>query len=178
MINKLINVIRHEPVFSNVAEGTHAGQVTRMLESDITTRHLLGKIGSASTQVDLADAGDAPLGVITDCGEAGDYVNVSLPGSVDSTLLMIASEAISAGEDVYTAASGKVQDRPLVAGTYYQIGRALTDAAGDGDVLEVEPVSPRKTVVMDAFSGSSIVDFLALSTTYEKAPDKIIMLSE
>lgn len=164
------------PVFCNVAEGTHAGQLTRTLESATGTRYLLGTPGSASSQVDICGASDLPLGVITDEGAIGDLVNVALPGSASSTVLMVASEAIAIGDSVYTAASGKVQDEPATAGTYYQVGTAVTTANSDGDILEVDPVAPRKTVVLAAFSGTAATDIAALGTALEGAPDKVIVL--
>lgn len=176
MINKLFNNMRLEPIFSNVAVGTHAGQITRTLESDVSTRYLLGKVGSTSQKVDVAGAGDLPLGVITDAGGSGDLVNVSLLGSAQSSVLMVASEVISAGDDVYTAVSGKVQDQPASVGTYYHVGRALTDAAGDGDVVEVDPLAPRKTAVIPAFSGTVSSDLGNLGFAHEGAADKVIIL--
>lgn len=175
MITKLFTMLR-APIFSNVAEGTHAGQLTRTLESAAGTRHLLGKPGSSTSEIQLCGTSDLPLGVITDEGVPGDLVNVALPGSASSTVLMVASEPIAVGAAVYTAAGGKVQDEPAVAGIYYQVGTAVSPASGDGEVLEVDPVAPRKTVVLAAFSGTAGADIAALGTALEEAPDKVIVL--
>ena len=166
----------HRPIFSNVAEGTHAGQVTRTLEVAASLRYLLGKPGTASSQVDLCGPSDLPLGVITDEGAIGDLVNVALPGSSSSTVHMVASEAVSIGDSLYTAASGKVQNQPSSAGTVYQVGTALTSAGGDGEIIEVDPVAPRKTEILAAFSGTAATDVAALGTALEGAPDKVIVL--
>ena len=57
-------------------------------------------------------------------------------------------EAIAKDADVYTAASGKVQDEPASAGTYYLVGRAATACTGDGDTFEVIPCLPQLTKVI------------------------------
>lgn len=177
MITQLFN-IGCAPVFCNVAEGTHAGQLTRILETTVSRRNLLGKPGSTASQVDLCGAGDCPLGVITDEGASGDLVNLALPGSASSTVLMVASEPIAIGDAVYTAASGKVQDEPGVPGTYYQVGTAVSPASGDDDTFEVDPVEPRKTVVLAAFSGTAGTDIAVLGSALTAAPDKVIVLND
>jgi hypothetical protein len=178
MIRFIKNLFKTRPVFANVAEGVHPGLVTRTLENAVNTRHLIGKTGSTTGQVALCGAADSPLGVITDTGEAGDPVNVHLLSTSRTTALMVASEAISAGQDVYTAASGKVQNQPGITGTYYQVGRALTAATGDGATIEVEPCAPRKLIVATAFTGVGNTDVITLASMLQQAPDKIVMLPE
>ena len=51
------------------------------------------------------------------------------------TTKMVASEAISAGSAVHTAAGGKVSD--TAATTSFLIGTALSSASGDNSVIEV-----------------------------------------
>ena len=63
---------------------------------------------------------------------------------------MVASEIIAAGEEVFAAANGKVQNRPSGAGTYYFIGIALSTSVGDGDVMEVNDGVPQKLVIAGA----------------------------
>ncbi len=176
---RFIKILFHRlPVFSNVAEGTHQGQVTRLLDSSVSTRNLIGTQGSQANEVAVCDASDLPLGVITDTGEEAGAVNVCLLSNSPSTVLMVASEAISAGEDVYTAANGLVQDQPSIAGTYYHVGRALTPASGNGSPLEVMPIAPRKTLVLNAFVGTPATDLNSLATALEAAPDKLIMIEQ
>lgn len=126
-------------VAANTITGTHAGGVvTRSAEEAFATRYLLCKTGTApATQVLICTDGDKPLGVVADEPASGDYANVQLLGNVPGTLLMVASEALTAGGDVYTADDGKVQNLPGSAGTYYKVGRNLNAAAADGDVVEV-----------------------------------------
>lgn len=119
--------------------------VVRTNDAAIATRHLIYKEGStAGTGAAVCGAADKPLGTIdnieTDTGIAQ---NVMLFGIGDHTRKVVASEAITIGQDIYTAASGKVQNQPAAAGSYYKIGRALTAAAADGDVIEIEPFPPQ-----------------------------------
>jgi len=132
----------------NVGEGTHAGGVTRKTDAAIATRHLLVKVGSDASHVAACGASEVPIGTVPDeASAAEENVEVALLGCAPSTRKMVASEAIDAGEKVYTAASGKVQDLPAGAGTYYCVGTALTPASADGDVIEVDPAPAQKEVV-------------------------------
>lgn len=132
----------------NVAEGTHAGTLTKKTDAAIATRNLLVKFGSDANHIAACGASDIPLGVCDDEASAAETdINVELLGISKRTLLMVANEAITAGEAVYTAASGKVQDLPAGAGTYYKVGHALTAAGADGDVIEVQHCAPIATVV-------------------------------
>ena len=112
-------------------------------------KYLLLKIGSDATHVTTAGAADRPLGNSEDAPAAAeDPVNVDLLGVTNKTRIMLASEAITAGDLVYTAASGKVQNEPAAAGTYYCVGRALTAATADGDKIVVATIVPEKLVVI------------------------------
>ena len=135
------------PEFANIAEGTHECAITKKADAVISTRFLLGKDGDDDDSIAVCGASDIPLGVITDEATAiDDRVAVQLLGH-GPTQRMVASEAITVGEHVYTAASGKVQDLPAGAGTYYEVGLALTPAAADGDIIEVASCVARATVV-------------------------------
>jgi hypothetical protein len=134
--------------FANIAEGTHCGSISKKADATNATRHLLAKFGSDADHYALCGASDIPIGPVTDEADAIDDLNeIVLLGIKNETVLMIASEAITAGEAVFTAANGKVQDLPAGAGTYYQVGYALTAAAADGDKIEVQHHAPIKTVV-------------------------------
>lgn len=174
--NILLALFGARPAFANVATGTHEGGITKTLEQAAASRHLLGAQGSAANQVDLCGAGERPLGVITDEGDAGDPVNVALIGVTPNTLLMVASEPISLGSAVYTAANGKIQNQPTTGGDYYLVGHALTPAAADGDRLEVSPVAPRLTKILAPFSGTAGTDIAALGAALADGPEKIIVL--
>ena len=60
---------------------------------------------------------------------------VAILGAVPGTVKMVANAAITAGAMVYTAAAGKVS--PTYGATLFLVGRALTPAAADGDIIEV-----------------------------------------
>jgi len=165
------------PVFANVAAGVHEGGITKTLEQAAASRHLLGKAGSASDEVDLCGASDRPMGVITDEGDAGDPVNISLLGVSNSTQLMVASEPITAGSPVYTAANGQVQNQPTVTGDYYLVGFALTAAASAGEQIEVQATAPRHVKLITAFTGTAGTDIAALGAALEDGPDQVIVLA-
>lgn len=169
-------ILGNQPIFANVATGVHEGNITKTLESAAATRYLLGTPGSAPGEVDICGDSDAPLGVITDEGAVGDPVNVAMLGGASSTLLMVANGPIAVGSAVYTAADGKVQEQPEISGNYFQVGFAVTAASSDGDRLEVMPVTPRFTIVLDAFSGTAATDIDALGVALGEAPDKVIVL--
>lgn len=133
----------------NIAEGVHAnGEISVLTDAAITTRHLLYKDGSDDQHVAVCGASDIPLGAIEDeASAAEERVAMRALGSKPGTMLMVASEAITRGEHVYTAAAGKVSDLSAVAATYYEVGVALTAAAADGDLIEVAHCVPRATIV-------------------------------
>lgn len=127
--------------------GTHEKAIGRFTDAAIATRHLLFKQGSDADHIVVCGANAIPLGTVADEATAAEArVHINLLGK-GPTKRMVASEAISAGEQVYTAANGKVQDLPGAAGTYYLVGTALTAAAADGDVIEVSDCAPVATVV-------------------------------
>ena len=127
-------------LLANIAEGTHAGNITKAVDAAITERFLLAKIGSASNRVAVAGAADVPIGVITDeAAAAGDLVNVALLGARPSTVRMVASGAITQGALLEPAANGRVQTLGGGVGTHHVVGRALDAAGAAGDVIEVDP---------------------------------------
>ena len=81
----------------------------------------------------VAGLTDKDIGIATRRFEPGTHGSVRLR-TADGTSAMIASEAISAGATVYTAADGKVG--PSATGAF-QIGTALEAATADGDIIEV-----------------------------------------
>lgn len=133
--------------------GTHDdGKISRLPDAALSVRHLLVKKGSDGDHIDVNGASDMPLGTVPDTASSAQvteglvYKTVLLLGHGD-TKIMVASEAISAGDDVYTAANGKVQDLPSGAGTYYKVGKALTAAAANNDGIEVASCPPTLKVV-------------------------------
>ena len=81
----------------------------------------------------VAGATDKDIGVLDRRAQANDYANVRLR-TAEGTDCMIASEAITAGATVYTAADGKIGNTATGA---FQVGTALEAATADGDVIEV-----------------------------------------
>lgn len=131
----------------DAAMSTNERSVLRTNDAAVTTRHLLWKKGSADTGVALNGATDVPLGTIDNVeSSTGVRQTIHLLGK-GSTKIMVANEAITAGEQVFTAASGKVQDLPGSTATVYLVGTALTAAANDGDLIEVADCLPVKTVI-------------------------------
>ena len=127
----------------DAAVETHASTITRTNDAAITARHLLWQQGSTDGGITLGAAAAVPLGTVdnTETG-TGARQTVLLLGKGD-TKKMVASEAITAGEQVFTAASGKVQDTPTGA-TVYLVGTALTASGADGDIIEVQDCVPVK----------------------------------
>jgi len=127
----------------DAAVEVHDTTVRRTNDAAVTARHLLWKKGAADNTVALNGASDCPLGTI-DNEESGTAKGqtVLLLGK-GPTKKMVANEAITAGEQVFTAADGKVQDTPSGA-TVYLLGTALTAAGADGDIIEVQDCVPVK----------------------------------
>lgn len=133
---------------ANIGEGQHEGNITKRSDAVIASRYLLAKIGSDANHVNLAGVGDIPLGVITDEAAAiEDIVNVALFGASECTLKVQAAAAIAQGDFVVAGAAGQIRTLPVAAGTYYIIGRALTAAAAQGDIVEIDPSVPIQRVV-------------------------------
>jgi hypothetical protein len=134
----------------NIGSGTHENAKSLFADAALTTRYLLVAIGSDSNHCAICAADDIPIGVVPDEVATADIaavpVAVDLLGISNKTMLMVPSEALSAGEEVFTAADGKIQDLPTVAGTYYSVGYALEVGAADIP-CEVLHHSPRKLVV-------------------------------
>lgn len=124
-------------------------------------KYLLVKVGSDNEHSAVCGAADRPLGNSDDAPAAAeDPLTVQLFGLLATERIVIASEAIAADVDVYTAASGKVQDLPAVAGTYWRVGRSTQSASGDADKFRIIPCEPEKLVVIAAPTvGANIAAF-------------------
>jgi len=90
---------------------------------------------------------------------------VNMLGVAEETQLMVASGVIAAGVKVYTAAGGKVQAEPTVAGTHYLVGHSITAAAADLDEIEVDPIPPIKLIVLAALTQTSNATIAGLNST-------------
>ncbi|MEK9752266.1 MAG: hypothetical protein VW338_03515 [Rhodospirillaceae bacterium] len=144
---------------ANIAEGTHRDGRQKRVDAVVSTRFLLAKAGSDVDHVDICGASDQPVGVMNDEAEAiEDFINVQWLNASEQSRKVVASEAITVEADIYAAASGKVQNEPTIAGTYWLIGKARLAAAADGDVIEAELHEPIKVVVVAAQSQDSLTD--------------------
>lgn len=128
----------------NVAStvGTHeSGIVTYYAQTvAISLRYALVKKGTADNQIVIGDAVTRPLGVVLDEPGIDESAAVAILGAAPGTLKMVASSAVAAGAMLYTDSGGKVT--PNWGGTRYLVGRALTPAAADGDLIEVASCFP------------------------------------
>ena len=133
-----------------LTDGIHAnGKITLRADAALTTRYLAVKRGSDVDHVAVCGAADKPLGICLDEPSAAEEpAAIGLFGGLHGTCLAVASEAIAADDDVFTAANGKLQNEPATAGTYYLVGKAVTAAAADGDAFEIIPRAPLKFVVI------------------------------
>lgn len=128
-------------------------------ESVNTTRFSIGAINqrnlvcnfdsnSANGIVPLALASTYPHCICLDTAAgAGEEVHVRLLCGSDRTCELVAAAKIAEGAPIYTGPSGKVLPLSTSAGTYWQIGFAVTAAAGNNSVLRAVLCVPRKLVV-------------------------------
>lgn len=124
------------PAFSNIAEGTHAGSLTLTAAEDIDSPYLLVKIDDSGNAVEICTAADLPVGLALDECDMGEGVAVALPGCAESTFMCRAASDVDAGDEVFTAADGKVAN--TATGSCYKVGVAI-NAAQAGALVEVDP---------------------------------------
>jgi len=97
----------------------------------------------------LADASDYGIGTVLVGVSDGEMADIRLD-SHGGSLKMVASAAITAGQKVYAAASGKI----AATGTKV-IGTALDTATGNNSVIEVLPHVSRTQSSSSSSSSSS-----------------------
>lgn len=127
-------------IASNVGTHSTGALPLECQTAAITTRYLLVQKGTADNQFIVNVATTRPWGVVVDEPAVGDMATVLLCGCASGTLKMVANAAITVGSPVYTAAAGKVS--PTFGATLYMVGRAVTPAAADGDIIEVAHCFP------------------------------------
>lgn len=120
--------------FCNIAEGTHAGRITRAAKAEIPTSNLLVKASGGG--IEVASAIDRPIGVCADCGEEGDILDVALPGCAESSIICVANGAVSEGDFLYSADGGKVS--ASISPNCHKVGIALSSTS-TGGIVEVDP---------------------------------------
>ena len=128
-------------VACNIAEGSHAAGITKLSSAAIGTRFLCVKKGADTAHIAVCSAiTDRPIGICTDEASAAEEpVNVELLGTGGGTRKGVAAAAIASGALVATTATGLLQ---TAVATQFPIGRAVTDAAGAGDIVEFDPLQP------------------------------------
>lgn len=138
IISKLLKLFAgiKSPAFSNIAEGTHAGSLTLTAAEDINSPYLLVKIDDTGNAVEICTAADLPVGLALDECDMGEGVAVALPGCAESTFMCRAASDVDAGDEVFTAADGKVTN--TATGSCYKVGVAI-NAAQAGALVEVDP---------------------------------------
>jgi len=116
----------------DAAVRTHSATIQRTNDVAVSTRHLLWTQGSTDYGVKLATASLPAIGTIDNI-ETSTGINeeVILLG-MGSTVKMVASGAITAGQRVYQDAAGKVS----ASGTLC-VGIAQTSTTADTQILEV-----------------------------------------
>lgn len=133
---------------ANIAEGTHAGGITKLTDAAQALRFALVKVGTDGDHVAVAGAADTPYGVCTDeAAAAEEPVNVQPLATAHGTMRVVndATGALAVGDQLVPAAAGKVKKIAAGAGNYYVVGIAMQTAAADGDVLEIIPIGSWKT---------------------------------
>lgn len=123
--------------FTNIGEKVHRESITKKADAAIG-RWLLVKFGTDVDHFNLAGAADQAIGTtIDETAAAEDLCTLKLLGTSPETHRMIANAAITVGSPVFAAASGKVAPDGQKL-----LGIALTAAAADGDIIEVNAVVP------------------------------------
>jgi len=123
------------------------GIIPLAAEVAISTRYLLVQKGTADGGFIVNVANTRPWGVCLDEPESGDKASVQLLGF--GLVKVVAGEAIEVGDKVWTGAAGKVLDTHSTGA--FLVGRAVTAAAADGDLILVQSCFP----VLDA-SGTAL----------------------
>ena len=120
--------------------GSHFGPVTRFAETAFGVPHLVaGKGTTAGKQVvPCAATGVVPVGFAEDEAAVGEAVAIEM--CYGRTVQAVASAAIAADVDVYTAAGGKLS--ATGGAGKYLMGRSTTAAGADGDEFELVPCKP------------------------------------
>lgn len=123
-----------------LTDGIHKDGVLGHLLADAaqTTRHLLVTRGTDNDHFAVATATTIPYGTCLDEPSAAEEAAAIQLLGKGGTVKMIASEAMATiGVNVYAAAGGKIALSGVVL-----VGRLLTAASADGDIVEVDSIVP------------------------------------
>lgn len=110
------------------------------------------RVKLAAGVLSVAGLTDAGIGITSRRIEADAHGDAWLfPGAGGlGTLPMVAAVAITAGDAIYTAASGKVSNVQGVGS--YRIGTALESGSGDGSIIEVQCQAPAKPIAAGSYT--------------------------
>lgn len=122
--------------FCNIAEGTHAGNLTMTAGENIDTANLVVTLGALPNEILIAGATSKPIGICNDEASFGEPINVELGGCAESTIICHCAVNVNSGDYLYTASAGKVSN--IATAGSYKIGIALHNANA-GCPVEVDP---------------------------------------
>lgn len=125
---------------SNTAGLTDGGIITRIPTTAFTVPNLVAGVGTTAgvNIAPCAATGVVPVGFCPDTGAVGEPTAVQM--GFGDVVLGVASAAIAADVNVYTAANGKLSS---TGGTgKYLMGRSIRAAAADGDEFPLIPYPP------------------------------------
>jgi len=150
---------------------TPKGRGTRLADASFTARYLLAKAGTDASHIGICGLTDKPFAVVPDMTSVADQaasdlsypLPVSILGLNEDTERMVASAAISIDDLVVPAASGKIKTLPTTAGTYWVVGKAVTAAAANNDLVEVAPSFPYLVKVGAGYPTAGLGDGGAVS---------------
>lgn len=130
---------RESVTLCNIAEVRHIDGIIGNWTADAahTLRYLVVKRGATAISTAICGAADVPIGISQDQPEIG-VAHAVRVFSARGTTFVVASAAIAQDALVEPAANGKVAALGAGAGTHHVLGRALTAAAADGDLVELD----------------------------------------
>lgn len=139
-MKKIINIVagifaRGVWAANSTTEGVHGDGAVSFEASAAITRGQIVSIDSG--KIKPATGSSIPVGVADDNAAVGDTIAVWLFGARPGTQIAVASAAISAGQQLYSEADGKVSPTAPTAGnSKYCVGVAITAASASGDEVE------------------------------------------
>jgi hypothetical protein len=126
---------------------TPKGRATAVADAPFTQRYLIACRGAEYYSIAIAGQGSIPYAVVPDMTPTTDTdlsypLPVNILGLNEDTERMIASSAINIDDLLTTDTGGLVRTVPQIAGTYWILGKAKTQAFANGDQVEVIPCFP------------------------------------
>ena len=124
--------------------GKHARRVLNKKADAVHSAHnLVVKIGTDADHIAICGKADRPLGVCADAPDVAEYPATVEQFTGPDTVVAVAAGAIAVGDEVYTAANGKVANATTSStGATYKVGRALSAAAAADEEVEIEGCYP------------------------------------